>query len=88
MSGPYISWEAESGVWNDPTISWKAGMTVCAAALARFGEAVVLVSDKAVACADNRFQPAVQRESGGIEKRLAVGTSGRHMLIAGHPTAA
>ena len=63
-------------------------MTVCVAALANNAKAIVLISDKAITYGDNRFRPAVQGDSGGVEKLLAVGDSGWHALLAGNPTIA
>lgn len=63
-------------------------MTVCVAALASEGKAIVLVSDKALTYGDNRFRPAVQGDSGGVEKLLVIGDSGWHSLMAGAPIVA
>ena len=60
-------------------------MTVCVAALANYGKAIVLVSDKALTYGEF---PAVQGESGGIEKILPIGDSGWQALLSGNTTIA
>ena len=63
-------------------------MTVCVAALANQGKAIVLVANKALTYGDNVYRPAVQGEMGGVEKHIQIGDSGWSALIAGEPTAA
>lgn len=61
-------------------------MTVCVAALAIDSKAIVLIADKALTYGDNFSRPAMQGESGGVEKRIEIGNTGWHVLVAGTPT--
>lgn len=63
-------------------------MTVCVAALAEDGKAIILVADKALTYGDNVYRPAMQGESGGIRKILPIGVSKWQALLAGNPTMA
>ena len=65
----------------------KLGMTVCIAAVACEGTAIVLIADKALTYG-GITRPAVQGETGGIDKRLPIGESGWNALFAGVPSVA
>ena len=61
-------------------------MTVCVAALANNGRAVVLVADKALTYGDNIYRPAMTGE-GGVEKMLEIGERWK-ALLSDDPTVA
>jgi 20S proteasome alpha/beta subunit len=61
-------------------------MTVCVAALTDDRKTVVLVADKAITYG-GYFRPAVQAESGGIQKMLSIGDSTWKALMSGNATA-
>ena len=62
-------------------------MTVCIAALAEDSRAIVLVADKALTYG-GITRPALQGETGGIEKMLPIGDTGWSALFAGNPSVA